>query len=71
MYVSIGAAAFLVLTFLIAATACLKCRQHRRNRRKKNAAARASSHQHNGDAVGKRYPASAEDLFLDGKDSLC
>ncbi|XP_075218190.1 uncharacterized protein LOC142322980 [Lycorma delicatula] len=70
LYVSIGAAALLVLTFLIAATACLKCRQHRRNRRKKNAAARASS-QHNGDAVGKRYPASAEDLFLDGKDSLC
>lgn len=77
LYVSIGAGALLVLTLLIVVTICLKYRQHRRNQRKKKSAARPNNHLHinhmhnNGDAVTKRYPTSPEDLFLDGKDSLC
>lgn len=76
LYVSIGAGALLALTLLILVTACVKYRQHRRSREKKKAA-RSNNHLHitqlhnNGDALGKRYPGSPEDLYLDGKDSLC
>ncbi|XP_039292037.1 uncharacterized protein LOC111051716 isoform X2 [Nilaparvata lugens] len=93
LYLTISGAALLFLTLLIVFTACLKCRQHRRNKRKKAAALRPNNgshlhhhhnhnnhhhththtltHAHNGDTMTKRYPTSAEDLFLDGKDSLC
>ncbi|XP_054258135.1 uncharacterized protein LOC128983034 [Macrosteles quadrilineatus] len=76
LYVLIGAGALIMLTLLITMTACLKWRQHRRNQKKKKKANRGSNHLHinhmhnNGD-LGKRYPGSPEDLFLDGKDSLC
>jgi hypothetical protein len=63
LYVAIGAGALLVLSLLIATTACFKCRQHRRNQRKKTAT--------RGALPPTRYPPTPEDLYLDGKDSLC
>ncbi|XP_066996232.2 uncharacterized protein [Anabrus simplex] len=81
LYVAIGAGALGVLALLIAVTAVIKFRQHRRNeRKKKSSSSNNTNHLHinhlhnNGDSVGsvaKRYPTSAEEMFLDGKDSLC
>lgn len=65
LYVAIGGGALIILTMLIATTACFKCRQTRRNKRKKNSAS-----SRNGTA--SRYPVTnPEDLYMDGKDSLC
>ncbi|PSN40360.1 hypothetical protein C0J52_25208 [Blattella germanica] len=82
LYVAIGAGALGVLALLIAVSACVKYGQHRRNERKKkkSTASNNSNHLHinhlhnNGETVGsvaKRYPTSADDMFMDGKDSLC
>jgi hypothetical protein len=73
LYVSIGAGALAVLALLIAVSACIKYGKHRRNeRKKKKKNSNNVNHLHNnGDTVGKRYPSSADDMFLDGKDSLC
>jgi hypothetical protein len=85
LYVSIGAGALAVLALLIAVSACVRYGKHRRNERKKKknikpsggGSSSNSNHLHvnhlhnNGDTVGKRYPAAADDMFLDGKDSLC
>ncbi|XP_063227000.1 uncharacterized protein LOC134533409 [Bacillus rossius redtenbacheri] len=80
LYVAIGGGALAVLALLIAVTACVKYRRHRRSERKKKkscASAGGSNHLHvnhlhnNGDSAGQRYRTSAEEMFLDGKDSLC
>lgn len=81
LYVSIGAGALGVLALLIALSACVKYGQYRRNeRKKKSTGSNSTNHLHvnhvhnNGEtvgSVGKRYPASTDDMFLDGKDSLC
>ena len=72
-----------VLALLIALSACVKYGQYRRNERKKkkkSTSSNSTNHLHanhlhnNGEtvgSVGKRYPASTDDMFLDGKDSLC
>ncbi|KAL1140517.1 hypothetical protein AAG570_000447, partial [Ranatra chinensis] len=65
LYVAIGAGALLVLSLLLATTACFKCRQHRRNQRKKSGGGVL------GGGIPHRYPPPPEDLYLDGKDSLC
>jgi hypothetical protein len=83
LYVSIGASALGVLALLIALSACVKYGQYRRNERKKkkkSASSNNTNHLHvnhlhnNGEtvgSVGKRFPGSTDDMFLDGKDSLC
>lgn len=82
LYVLIGAGALGVLALLIAVSACVKYGQHRRNERKKmkSTSSNNTNHLHvnhlhnNGETVGsvaKRYPASPDGMFLDGKDSLC
>uniref|UniRef100_T1H970 CUB domain-containing protein n=1 Tax=Rhodnius prolixus TaxID=13249 RepID=T1H970_RHOPR len=59
LYVAIGGGALIVLTLLIAVTACFKCRQARKNRRKKNCRSP------NPGLSGSRYPPNPEDLYMD------
>lgn len=81
VYIITGAACLAFLAFLIALTACIRCCQHRRREKKKMLAQLANrnnhlhiNHLHHtnlGDGRALRYHPTTEDLFLDGKDSLC
>lgn len=83
IYIIIGAACLAFLSLLIALTACIRCCQHKRREKKKmlsqltNNSSRNNhlhiNHLHSsiGDSRALRYHPTTEDLFLDGKDSLC